>query len=205
MRKFLGFTLAEVLITLGIIGVVAALTLPTLIQNYQKQVYVNQLKKAKSIIEQGFHLAMADDEVSSILDTTLFRSADDFDLFMNEFKKYFNVVKYKKFFDKEYELGYKKASGKYFTSGEGDDRDAIWLNDGTILFTDFNQYGGDLSIDVNGDKGPNQLGRDRFFFLLDKHGIIKPMSGDCNPQGDGVDDTNGCAARIIENGWVMDY
>ena len=38
------FTLAEVLITLGIIGVVAALTLPTLIQNHQKQVYVTQLK-----------------------------------------------------------------------------------------------------------------------------------------------------------------
>lgn len=39
------FTLAEVLITLGIIGVVAAMTLPTLIANYQKQVYANGLKK----------------------------------------------------------------------------------------------------------------------------------------------------------------
>ena len=38
------FTLAEVLITLGIIGVVAALTLPTLISNHKKQTYVNQLK-----------------------------------------------------------------------------------------------------------------------------------------------------------------
>ena len=35
MKK--GFTLAEVLITLGIIGVVAAMTMPTLIQNHQKR------------------------------------------------------------------------------------------------------------------------------------------------------------------------
>ena len=44
--KKAAFTLTEVLITLGIIGVVAALTLPTLISNHKKQTYVNQLKKA---------------------------------------------------------------------------------------------------------------------------------------------------------------
>lgn len=32
----IGFTLAEVLITLGVIGIVAAMTLPALVQNYQK-------------------------------------------------------------------------------------------------------------------------------------------------------------------------
>lgn len=42
MKKLNAFTLAEVLITLGIIGVVAAMTLPTLIQNHQKQVYATQ-------------------------------------------------------------------------------------------------------------------------------------------------------------------
>ena len=41
MKTKFGFTLAEVLITLGIIGVVAALTLPSLVTNYQKQVTVN--------------------------------------------------------------------------------------------------------------------------------------------------------------------
>ena len=46
MSKRIAFTLAEVLITLGIIGVVAALTIPTLIQKYEKQVYITQLKKA---------------------------------------------------------------------------------------------------------------------------------------------------------------
>lgn len=39
------FTLAEVLITLGIIGIVAAMTIPALIANYQERVIVSQLKK----------------------------------------------------------------------------------------------------------------------------------------------------------------
>ena len=50
------FTLAEVLITLGIIGVVAALTMPALISNYKKTVYVNQLKKSVSVIENGWKM-----------------------------------------------------------------------------------------------------------------------------------------------------
>ncbi len=48
-----GFTLAEVLITLGIIGVVAAMTLPALIQNYQKNVLMSQLKANVSLIERA--------------------------------------------------------------------------------------------------------------------------------------------------------
>ena len=51
MKK--GFTLAEVLITLGIIGVVAALTMPTLMSNYRKHQTVTQLKKAYSEISQA--------------------------------------------------------------------------------------------------------------------------------------------------------
>ena len=50
------FTLAEVLITLGIIGVVAALTMPALISNYKKTVYVKQLKKSVSVIENGWKM-----------------------------------------------------------------------------------------------------------------------------------------------------
>lgn len=51
------FTLAEVLITLGIIGVVAALTLPTLIEEHQKKVTVTRLKAFNSIMSQAFQAA----------------------------------------------------------------------------------------------------------------------------------------------------
>ena len=47
------FTLAEVLITLGIIGMVAALTIPALIANYQKTVLKNQFKHAYSLVSQA--------------------------------------------------------------------------------------------------------------------------------------------------------
>ena len=54
------FTLAEVLITLGIIGVVAAMTLPTLIANYQKKETVARLQKIYSQIAQVIQLAEAE-------------------------------------------------------------------------------------------------------------------------------------------------
>ena len=59
-NSFSAFTLAEVLITLGIIGVVAAFTLPTLINNYRKTVAVNQLKYAYSTLSQVFTMAQKD-------------------------------------------------------------------------------------------------------------------------------------------------
>lgn len=54
------YTLAEVLITLGIIGVVSALTIPTLIQNYQKQATATSLKKAYSELNQVLQMSIAD-------------------------------------------------------------------------------------------------------------------------------------------------
>lgn len=55
-----GFTLAEVLITLGIIGIVAAMTMPTLIAKYQKKVTVNKLRKAYAEIAQAVQLSEAE-------------------------------------------------------------------------------------------------------------------------------------------------
>ena len=53
MKKNLGFTLAEVLLTLGIIGVVAAMTIPMLITNYQKKQVAAQLKESYSVFQQA--------------------------------------------------------------------------------------------------------------------------------------------------------
>lgn len=58
-----GFTLAEVLITLGVIGVVAAITIPTLIANYQKKVLENQFKSTISILSQGFKNWAENDDI----------------------------------------------------------------------------------------------------------------------------------------------
>lgn len=56
-KKKLAFTLAEVLITLGIIGIVAAMTIPTLINKKQKAEIETQLKENYSIIQQSLKMA----------------------------------------------------------------------------------------------------------------------------------------------------
>ena len=64
MTKRFGFTLAEVLITLGIIGVVAAMTMPTLMNQTNGAQYKAAYKKALSAISQGVTLNVALDDVS---------------------------------------------------------------------------------------------------------------------------------------------
>ena len=60
------FTLAEVLITLGVIGVVAALTMPTLIANYQKKAQYTQFMKAYNTLQTAIDLSTADNgDISS--------------------------------------------------------------------------------------------------------------------------------------------
>ena len=56
-----GFTLAEVLITLGIIGIVAALTLPSLLSNFRDKVMVSQAKKSYSNFQNVLNKMMADE------------------------------------------------------------------------------------------------------------------------------------------------
>ena len=68
MTKRFGFTLAEVLITLGIIGVVAAMTIPTLISNTNGAQFKTGFKKALSTLNQAaiMNLAMEDYDFSSL-------------------------------------------------------------------------------------------------------------------------------------------
>ena len=84
------FTLAEVLITLGIIGVVAAMTMPSLIQNYQRHVWLTQLKKSYSVLTNGFKAMLAEDNVDFLYDTSLFNSIKP----INEYGRYCSLNNY---------------------------------------------------------------------------------------------------------------
>lgn len=55
-----GFTLAETLVTLGIIGIVAAMTLPAVVGKWQKTVHINQMKHTYSVIANAFQMSMQD-------------------------------------------------------------------------------------------------------------------------------------------------
>ena len=61
MKSFRGFTLAEVLITLAIIGVVAAISIPSVISNSQQQEFKTGLRKAVSVLNSAITMNMAID------------------------------------------------------------------------------------------------------------------------------------------------
>ena len=83
-KKNYGFTLAEILIALIVIGVIAAITVPTLIQNTQKQEYVSALKKAYSTLSQATQQIIAEEGSPKGEDSWL-TNADDL---YNMYKKY---------------------------------------------------------------------------------------------------------------------
>lgn len=63
MKKRFGFTLAEVLITLGIIGVVAAMTIPTLIQNTNSTKWTSQYKKTLATLSNAIEMTQAHNDI----------------------------------------------------------------------------------------------------------------------------------------------
>jgi len=205
-KKIMGFTLAEVLITLGVIGVVAALTIPTLFANYQKKVYVTQLKKAYSEINQALIQLSADNGcIGDLKCTGLFNSTSRVP-FGTEFVKYFKVAK-----DcGSTELGCLSNSVAYTYNGSGGrgDYDAnAWAdsyrfvtmdNISIYIYNVFGNYTGcaagwsthktnnltqicsQIDIDVNGpSKGPNNFGKDIFKFYISngKGPLLYPFGG----------------------------
>ncbi len=102
MTKFKGFTLAEVLITLGIIGVVAAMTMPTLINSTQGAQYKTAYKKALSVMSQAvvMNIALDDYDLSQTTEgaaatagTAGSEYTDDTQSLYTLFKNRMNVVK----------------------------------------------------------------------------------------------------------------
>lgn len=93
-RKRKGFTLAEVLITLGIIGIVAAMTIPTLMANYQKTQYVTGLKKAYAQMTEALKLMSNDNGCPSDLKCLGLDVRDPYDqsVFGDALVKYFKVA-----------------------------------------------------------------------------------------------------------------
>ncbi len=172
-KGFIGFTLAEVLITLTIIGVVAALTIPNLYANYQKQQYVTQLKKVYTELSQSLKLLMADEGVNKITDsdTLTFQEGEDIVTITqrvgdNFFKKYFKVIK-----DCGTGDGCFANNYRYIAGGENiadpEIHYAITIANGASIGWHLNDslsaiYPSYFVVDINGLKSPNIVGRDLF-------------------------------------------
>ena len=171
MRHFKAFTLAEVLITLAIIGVVAALTVPALMQSYKKKGYSTKLKKFYSTMQQAIQLSTVQNgdvetwnqkefiDSSKIEDENeqeeaqLTNAKDGFEFVL----KY--ILPYMKYVKIEENQPVTIASGRVLKLSK------IYLNDGSSFYVK-NGACIDIIYDVNGDKGPNKWGYDMYYFLL---------------------------------------
>ena len=224
--KSAAFTLAEVLVTLGIIGVVSAMTVPTLMQNYQRQSYVTQLHKTYNEMSQALLRYQTDKNALNLREAGMSSQAE-----VNNFiSSYFKVVNscldsstVTPCFANQSE--YKKISG---ATASGFDNDANglgmsfvlangtsirpWLSNGRNFIV--------MVVDVNGQKGPNILGRDFFDMCIDVNGNIDTClrNGGTFPHTEAQRETEfndvciadsasiaGCFGKILNDNWQMNY
>ncbi len=122
--KSSGFTLAEILITLGIIGVVAAMTLPTLVTKYKDKILVSQAKKLYSETFNGIKMYTAKNYCAN--ESCLFDISKTTDEVNREFFKMFEGATYcekgskKKLCQKYMVLSNTKLNNGYGQTGYGD-------------------------------------------------------------------------------------
>lgn len=233
MKK--GFTLAEVLITLAIIGVVAALTIPTLLSNNNTEMFRTNLKKQYSILSQAIDSLYLQ---NGTVDTSSEQN------FINDLAT--QVLSVKKGTwgtltslpaSFNYKC-YKNATGICSNGGSskilarpGDDgHQALITKDGVVIIavsTSANcssSNGGyakilpsdadtqnnlcvNIRMDLNGDKGPNQLGMDlHCLFLLQKDGYyyIRPFGNNistaCSASfPDSYFESINCSNRLLQD------
>lgn len=216
LKRYIGFTLAEVLITLGIIGIVAEITIPVLVRNSQKEATVGKVKKAYSILSQAT-LAISSDCSGNVLNcitSATMANNDDATsraqltaLYLPKFRlardcttgstgcfsvntyKYFNNTNYGPF-----------SSATWLVNSQ------IVLSDGTSVGFDWNPNSYSIVIDINGVNNPNQFGKDVFWFFYDptKKTALDVNIGtgpDCIAGGLGYE----CAARVIKEGAINYY
>lgn len=215
MRK--AFTLAEILITLGIIGIVSAMTLPTLQANITNKQFRTKFLKNYSQIQQVMKKMEADD-------IPLTATGNKNEPFYKNFRKYlsntvdcrYNSTLPSECFDlsedKHYNLsGNTTISNCYFDDGQ------IALADGTILLFE-NPYGSDnppiwIFIDLNGKKQPNKLGWDLFCFHMTDDGLkAMGLAGTTFPEeqycikGNGNNMNGmGCASKLLREPRYFDW
>lgn len=185
-KQVTAFTLAEVLITLGIIGVVAAMTLPTIIDSTQDKVLENQYKKCRNVIDNGYKLMMAKNSSFTVgnlpfLSTCNYMS--NLECVSTSHKEAFNIVDdyagglNANLLAKEYVVQGKSKKSKFkwedvdyaFAAADG-------MIFGVIPDDDFESFS--VVADVNGKKNPNIVKKDLYKFKYLGQGKLSDASSE---------------------------
>jgi len=220
------FTLAEVLITLGIIGVVAALTIPTLVQRNTNETHVQQLKKTYATLMQAAQTALEENNVTNLRETELGNPDGNQGpkTFLN---KYFKVaIDCDNKMEPCFAQSYKNINGDVVGFPISDREGCVSLSDGTAIcileamgksmYDEWAEIHGwhkwiRVFIDVNGPKGPNINGRDFFYVELYDDGkvgesyVMQKYHIDYRRENCSYTSYGSCFSVIVADGWKMDY
>lgn len=209
-----GFTLAEVLITLGIIGVVAGMTLPTLIQNHQKRLLEVATQKFYSTMSQAVKQYMADEGVDDLRNTPLTDMSEDVSGGEDAYKacedfvqKYLKVAKVCEngCFADNYKMQNGEISGILGLKAEDSSYTGTFmLADGAVFDIIAGDYGApiELYVDVNGRKGPNKIGYDFWEMTIFYDGSIDEslVNPECKKYGgENYCDGGNSPSKVREN------
>ena len=189
MKHSKAFTLAEVLITLGIIGVIAAITLPSLVHNVQNYILQNQLKKTYSELNQISKL-FYDDYGVSVPEFVMTSGWGPFikQVFPKYLKMYSKVDDWT-FGDTDPDTGSNTDTMPYQLYALGGTKAVPSFCDLSGFYVDINgryysfndppskdnQNGPTICVDINGAKRPNMYGKDFFLFVFTVDGAVIPM------------------------------
>lgn len=170
--KKLGFTLSEVLITVGILGVVSAMTMPVLMNDYQEKAEVTRARKVVTELESAFDMYMTQKNIKSI------SASDDLikDFVGTSLKTAkpcgnatgcFASTNYKSF-DGSKSAKFECSGNAYLLANSA----AICLTKQSALIKNPIE----LVIDTNGPDKPNVGGKDMFRMYIDKKGEFTGFS-----------------------------
>lgn len=176
MQNKNGFTLAEVLITLVIIGVIAAITVPVVMANHKKTETAAKLKKFYSTLSNAVRLSEIESGNQSY-EWGVYREADGTGSHVGPSYICSDYNSMKTFYETYLlnHMSYVKVSkmsdnAKYFNQIDIQFKDlsnnsaVVYLNDGSLFYGD--ECPMSIVYDVNGEKGPNKMGRDLFQFNI---------------------------------------
>ena len=171
------FTLAEVLITLGVIGIVAAMTLPSLISNWRYKQLETAFKKAYSVHSAALSLVKAEVGVDNLkAEFAKYDRVSQSYSRANEFISLYN--------DKLHVIGkcvYNEKIRNYNNTDDayvdiGTTKIDYMLPDGSCYKAVVNGAEVSITIDINGAGAkPNRLGHDIFVFRVDTNGMLSPV------------------------------